>query len=91
MDEDDSGTSKSGVGVGSSGGAVVKSADGQGQKSGQPVFRSQSGALMTLPGGVLLVLDADWTATEVNTFFASNGITPNPGMTSWTSLTTGTS
>ena len=29
---------------------------------------------MTLPGGVLLVLDADWTATEVNAFFASNSI-----------------
>ena len=29
---------------------------------------------MTLPGGVLLVLDADWTATEVNAFFATNSI-----------------
>ena len=74
VDEDDSDTSKSGASVGASGGAVVKSADGQGQKSGQPVFKSQSGALMTLPGGVLLVLDADWTATEVNAFFASNSI-----------------
>ena len=74
VDEDDSETSKSGASVGASGGAVVKSADGQGQKSGQPVFKSQSGALMTLPGGVLLVLDADWTATEVNAFFAGNSI-----------------
>ena len=74
VDEDDSDTSKSDGGVGASGGTVVKSADGQGQKSGQPVFKSQSGALMTLPGGVLLVLDADWTATEVNAFFASNSI-----------------
>ena len=74
VDEDDSDTSKSGASVGASGGAVVKSADGQGQKSGQPVFKSQSGALMTLPGGVLLVLDADWTATEVNAFLAGNGI-----------------
>ena len=74
VEEDDSGTSKSDGGVGASGGTVVKSADGQGQKSGQPVFKSQSGALMTLPGGVLLVLDADWTATEVNAFFATNSI-----------------
>ena len=74
VDEDDSGTSKSDGGVGVSGGDVVRSADGQGQKSGQPVFRSQSGSLMTLPGGVLLVLDAEWTATEVNAFFASNSI-----------------
>ena len=74
VEEDDSGTAKSNGGVGASGGTVVKSADGQGQKSGQPVFKSQSGSLMTLPGGVLLVLDADWTATEVNAFFASNEI-----------------
>ena len=74
VEEDDSGTSKSDDRVGASGGTVVKSAEGQGQKSGQPVFRSQSGSLMTLPGGVLLVLDADWTATEVNAFFASNSI-----------------
>ena len=74
VDEDDSGTSKSGVGVGAPGGAIVKSVDGQDQKSGQPVFKSQSGALMTLPGGVLLVLDAEWTATEINTFFATNSI-----------------
>ena len=74
VEEDDSGTAKSNGGVGASGGTVVKSADGQGQKSGQPVFKSQSGSLMTLPGGVLLVLDADWTATEVNAFFATNEI-----------------
>ena len=74
VDEDDSGTSKSEARVAASGGAIVKSVEGQDQKSGQPVFKSQSGALMTLPGGVLLVLDADWTATEVNAFFAGNGI-----------------
>ena len=74
VEEDDSGTSKSGASVGASGSDVVRSADGQGQKSGQPVFKSQSGSLMTLPGGVLLVLDADWTVTEVNAFFATNEI-----------------
>ena len=74
VDEDDSGTSKSEARVAASGGAIVKSVEGQDKKSGQPVFKSQSGALMTLPGGVLLVLDADWTATEVNAFLAGNGI-----------------
>ena len=74
VEDDDSGTSKSGASVGASGSDVVRSADGQGQKSGQPVLKSQSGSLMTLPGGVLLVLDAEWTATEVNAFFASNSI-----------------
>ncbi len=38
------------------------------------MFRSQSGALMTLPGGVLLVLDEDWSQSQVDDFFSSNGI-----------------
>ena len=44
------------------------------QPSTQPVFRSESGALMTLPGGVLLVLDATWSGQEVDSFFARNSI-----------------
>ena len=45
---------------------------------GNPVFRSESsGALMTLPGGVLLVLDAEWSETETNAFFARNRIKLN--------------
>ena len=39
-----------------------------------PVFRSQGGDLMTLPGGVLLMLDAAWDQTRVNRFFSDNGI-----------------
>ena len=39
-----------------------------------PVFRSQSGSLMTLPGGVLLVLNEEWTQAQTNGFFADNGI-----------------
>ena len=38
------------------------------------MFRSPSGALMTLPGGVLLVLEGAWTEAEVNSFFSRNGI-----------------
>ena len=42
-----------------------------------PVFRSESGGeLMTLPGGVLLVLDPSWTASDVDEFFFRNGIAP---------------
>ncbi len=41
---------------------------------GQPVFRSGSGALMTLPGGVLLVFDSAWSGTETDAFFVANGI-----------------
>ena len=39
-----------------------------------PVFRSPSGALMTLPGGVLLALDPEWTDTETDAFFTGNEI-----------------
>ena len=42
---------------------------------GEPVFRSDSGGgVMTLPGGVLLVLDPSWTGSEVKRFFSGNGI-----------------
>ena len=40
-----------------------------------PVFRLESsGGLMTLPGGVLLVLDADWDQSKVDEFFMGNNI-----------------
>ena len=40
----------------------------------QPVFRSPGGQLMTLPGGVLLVLDDSWDEARVDRFFADSGI-----------------
>ena len=49
-----------------------------GKSSGLPVFRSESsGTLMTLPGGVLLVLEAAWSTAETNAFFARNRIKLN--------------
>ena len=39
-----------------------------------PVFRTESGSIMTLPGGVLLVLKEQWDQMRINTFFATNGI-----------------
>ena len=53
---------------------VVRSADGQSKSDTLPVFRSESGALMTLPGGVLLVLSSEWSQAETSAFFANNGI-----------------
>ena len=47
---------------------------GEGATTSKPVFRSQGGALMTLPGGVLLVLDDAWDQVRVNRLFADNGI-----------------
>ena len=53
---------------------VVRSADGQLKSDTLPVFRSESGALMTLPGGVLLVLSSGWSQAETNAFFSNNVI-----------------
>ena len=39
-----------------------------------PVFRSQSGSIMTLPGGVMLALDETWTEVQVDAFFTLNSI-----------------
>ena len=54
-------------------GSVVRSDEGTGE-GGWPVFRSPSGALMALPGGVLLVLDPEWSDAETDAFFSRNGI-----------------
>ena len=52
---------------------VPRSAQGAGADS-RPVFRSQSGALMTLPGGILLLLDPDWDQSRIDQFFAEHQI-----------------
>ena len=54
-------------------GRIVRVADAS-QVEGHPVFRSTSGALMTLPGGVLLVFDPDWGEAQRDAFFAAHGI-----------------
>lgn len=45
-----------------------------GASSSQPVFLSESGELMTLPGGVILALDEGWDSDATGSFFARNGI-----------------
>ena len=56
------------------GGNIVRRQDARGAAD-LPVFRSASGgALMTLPGGVLLALDPEWDEAGVNRFFARNNI-----------------
>ncbi len=62
------------VSVSEDGTNVVRSADGQSRGNTLPVFRSESGALMTLPGGVLLALSPEWSQAETNAFFSNNGI-----------------
>ena len=73
LQEDASPADKGGPMVETGKGVIVRKSDTS-DTSGQPVFRSPSGALMTLPGGVLLVLEDAWTEAEVNSFFARNGI-----------------
>ena len=44
----------------------------------QPVFKPESGGgLMTLPGGMMLVLDSKWDQAAVDKFFAGNDINPD--------------
>lgn len=44
----------------------------------QPVFRPESGGgLMTLPGGMMLVLDPQWDQQAVEKFFEGNDINPD--------------
>ena len=54
--------------------SALRSADSRSKDDTLPAFRSESGSLMTLPGGVLLVLSADWSQTETNAFFSNNDI-----------------
>ena len=57
------------------GGIVEKAAGGRSAGGDDlPVFRTLSGTLMTLPGGILIVLDETWGSAEVSSFFDRNGI-----------------
>ena len=58
-------------------GDVDRKGVSSGDSAVQPVFRSESGELMTLPGGVLLALDPEWTRAETDALFAGNGIELN--------------
>ena len=63
-----------GVARSNEGKSVEKKDSGGGGSDDQPVFRSESRELMTLPGGVLLALNPEWTESETDAFFAGNGI-----------------
>ena len=57
------------------GGSIVNKGPGARAESDElPVFRSESGALMTLPGGVLLILDPEWSRSQTDAFFSGNAI-----------------
>ena len=53
----------------------VSNSGGGGFQDVQPVFRSESGGGdMTLPGGVILLLDETWDEAEVDSFLSKNQI-----------------
>ena len=45
-----------------------------GQNETLPVFQSDTGQTMILPGGVLLVLDAEWDQARISKFFKDNNV-----------------
>ena len=51
--------------------------DGTSSSSSNPVFLSESGELMTLPGGIVVVLDPEWDAGQAAAFFTGNDIAPS--------------
>ncbi len=58
-------------------GSGADGAGGDGAGGARPVFLSESGEQMTLPGGVILVLDPEWDADAVAGFLSRNGIEPD--------------
>ena len=70
----DGAVSSAGTPVARAGPGVIVRVASASEAEGQPVFRSSSGALMTLPGGVLLVFDRDWGEAQTDAFLASRGI-----------------
>ena len=74
VEADSDGLTRDVVEAAAGGSNVVRSAEAQSKGGTLPVFRSESGELMTLPGGVLLVLDPKWSESQVNSFFSDNGI-----------------
>ncbi len=74
VEKDSGGLPRDVVSANEGGTNVVRSADAQSNSATLPVFRAESGALMTLPGSVLLVLSSEWSQAETNAFFSNNGI-----------------
>ena len=74
VEKDSGGLPRDVVSASEGGTNAVRSAGGQSESETLPVFRSQSGGLMTLPGGVLLVLNSEWTQAKTNAFFSGNRI-----------------
>ena len=54
--------------------SIVRRQERHEQGAGEPVFRTESGHLVTFPGGMLIMLDGAWDAAQVQSFFTNHGI-----------------
>ena len=54
--------------------SIVRKQESDQQGVGEPVFRTESGHLVTFPGGVIIMLDGEWDAARVRRFFSEQGI-----------------
>ena len=62
------------VARGNSESIVRKQPRHEGSTTAEPVFHSQGGDLMTLPGGVIVVFDEDWDRARADQFFADHDV-----------------
>ncbi len=74
LEQGSAGSPRDVVAADDAGDRVVRGVGGQAQDNALPVFRSEYGELMTLPGGVLLILDSEWNEAETDAFFSTNSI-----------------
>ena len=54
--------------------SIVRKQERHEQDESEPVFRTESGHLVTFPGGVILMLDGEWDTARVRRFFSDQGI-----------------
>ena len=76
IDEDGRITEKT-ASTNQSGATGLGSRDQEEPSDQPPVFRSHSGTLMTLPGGIMLALDPAWNKVQTDAFFKSHSIEPS--------------
>ena len=59
--------------------SIVRKQERHEQGAGDPVFRTESGHLVTFPGGVLVMLDGEWDAARVQQLLRRPGHRYEPG------------
>ena len=67
-------SSRGGGAAGGKAAEVVGRVEDRGRADGELVFLSESGSEMRLPGGVIVLLDPDWSAAQTAEFFTGNKI-----------------